>query len=107
MAKLSARPHTVADGKTHDPAWPAAQLSDLCPFDGPRYWGRADARRAGQGAAPAVVNIYAQRIVQQRISPLFDDPFFQRFFGPNLQLPNRERVENSLGSGVILHPEGS
>ncbi len=59
-----------------------------------------------QRAAPAVVNIYAQRTVQQRISPLFDDPFFQRFFGPNMRLPNRERVENSLGSGVIVSAEG-
>ena len=31
--------------------------------------------------APAVVNIYTRRVVQQRVSPLFDDPFFQRFFG--------------------------
>ena len=44
--------------------------------------------------------------MQQRISPLFDDPFFQRFFGPNMRLPNRERVENSLGSGVIVRSEG-
>ena len=33
-------------------------------------------------AAPAVVNIYTRRVVQQVVrSPLFDDPFFRRFFG--------------------------
>ena len=32
--------------------------------------------------APAVVNIYAKQVVQaQAVSPLFADPFFQRFFG--------------------------
>ena len=53
--------------------------------------------------APAVVNIYTRRVVQQRVSPLFDDPFFQRFFGQSnpLGMP-RERVERSLGSGVIV-----
>ena len=33
-------------------------------------------------AAPAVVNIYTRRVVEQVLrSPLFDDPFFRRFFG--------------------------
>src|SRR4051795_4560869 len=57
--------------------------------------------------APAVVNIYTRRVVQQRVSPLFDDPFFQRFFGQSspLGMP-RERVERSLGSGVIVAQDG-
>ena len=33
-------------------------------------------------AAPAVVNVYAQRIERNpRRNPLFDDPIFRRFFG--------------------------
>lgn len=57
--------------------------------------------------APAVVNIYTRRVVQQRMSPLFDDPFFQRFFGQSAPfgMP-RERVERSLGSGVIVAADG-
>lgn len=57
--------------------------------------------------APAVVNIYTRRVVQQRVSPLFDDPFFQRFFGQSnpLGMP-RERVERSLGSGVLVAADG-
>ncbi len=58
--------------------------------------------------APAVVNIYVRRIVRQAFrSPLFDDPFFRRFFG-DMPLPGarRERIENSLGSGVIVRPDG-
>ncbi|MBI4182542.1 MAG: Do family serine endopeptidase [Proteobacteria bacterium] len=59
-------------------------------------------------AAPAVVNIYARTVVRERaVSPLFDDPFFRRFFGEGLGLGiPRERVRNSLGSGVIVAPEG-
>jgi serine protease Do len=56
--------------------------------------------------APAVVNIYAQRIVRQRaISPLFDDPFFRRFFGDSFGT-ERQEVQNSLGSGVIVDESG-
>ena len=61
-------------------------------------------------AAPAVVNIYTSKTVQaRRVSPLFNDPFFRRFFGEsfgfNPQAP-RKRVQNALGSGVIVRPEG-
>ena len=58
-------------------------------------------------AAPAVVNIYTERLVQQRTSPLFADPFFRQFFG-NMLPPgfDRQRLENSLGSGVIVRPDG-
>ncbi|MGE0596943.1 MAG: Do family serine endopeptidase [Hyphomonadaceae bacterium] len=52
-------------------------------------------------AGPAVVNVYAQRVVRSRPS-LFDDPFFGRFGGG---VP-RERVERSLGSGVIVRDDG-
>lgn len=58
-------------------------------------------------AAPAVVNIYSRRVVRAGVSPLLDDPFFRRFFGDRFSLGiPRQRVENSLGSGVIVAPEG-
>lgn len=54
-------------------------------------------------AAPAVVNIYAKRIVQAQ-SPFAGDPFFEDFFrGFGTPQP---RVQNSLGSGVILGADG-
>jgi len=56
-------------------------------------------------SAPAVVNIYTKRVVQQRRSPFADDPFFRRFFGDAFGVPQK-RVQNSLGSGVIVRPEG-
>ncbi|TNE56901.1 MAG: DegQ family serine endoprotease [Alphaproteobacteria bacterium] len=55
-------------------------------------------------AAPAVVNVYARRMVTQGSrSPFADDPFFSRFFGD--QGP-RVREQNSLGSGVIVRASG-
>jgi Do/DeqQ family serine protease len=53
---------------------------------------------------PAVVNVYAARIVQDRV-PLFDDPIFRRFFGGGSGGP-REQVQRSLGSGVIIDGSG-
>ncbi|MFQ5623170.1 MAG: trypsin-like peptidase domain-containing protein [Paracoccaceae bacterium] len=55
-------------------------------------------------AAPAVVNIYAARVVAAQISPFAADPFFSQFFRGLGQV--KPRVQNSLGSGVILSPEG-
>ncbi len=49
---------------------------------------------------PAVVNINTKTHVQVR-DPFFDDPVFRRFFGGSAAQP-RERVQQSLGSGVIV-----
>ncbi|MBN8531347.1 MAG: DegQ family serine endoprotease [Alphaproteobacteria bacterium] len=57
-------------------------------------------------AAPAVVNIYTKRVVKTRVAPLLDDPLFRQFFGSQLDGIPRERTVNSLGSGVILKPNG-
>jgi serine protease Do len=58
--------------------------------------------------APAVVNIYSRKVVRTRAaSPLFDDPFFRRFFGKDFPFGGtRERVQSSLGSGVIVDAKG-
>ncbi|MCX5579081.1 DegQ family serine endoprotease [Kaistia terrae] len=56
--------------------------------------------------SPAVVNVYASRVVEQRTSPFMDDPFFRRFFGGETNNAPRKRVQQSLGSGVIVDPSG-
>lgn len=56
--------------------------------------------------APAVVNIYAKRMVRQRANPLLDDPFFRRFFGGIPGAQSRQQEVPSLGSGVIVDPKG-
>ena len=57
-------------------------------------------------AAPAVVNIFTSKVVERRVSPLFDDPFFKRFFGDLGPQQQRRQQQNSLGSGVIVDPNG-
>lgn len=57
-----------------------------------------------KAAAPAVVNIYATRIVRERRSPFADDPFFNQFF--EALGPAQPRLQNSLGSGVIVGAAG-
>jgi Do/DeqQ family serine protease len=53
--------------------------------------------------ANAVVNVYAEKMVERR-SPFADDPFFEQFFGQ--QMPNRSEKQSSLGSGVIVGKNG-
>ena len=54
--------------------------------------------------APAVVTISAARAVATG-NPLFSDPFFRRFFGPEFGMP-QERTQRALGSGVIVDGSG-
>ncbi len=57
-----------------------------------------------KATAPAVVNIYASRVVEDRASPFAGDPIFEQFFR-NFG-PAQPRVQNSLGSGVVLSADG-
>ncbi len=58
-------------------------------------------------AAPAVVNVYTKGVVRTRSRSVMGDPFFDEFFGRRGfgGMP-RERVQSSLGSGVIVQPDG-
>jgi len=56
-----------------------------------------------QRVQPAVVNVYAAKVVQNR-NPLLEDPIFRRFFGVPGQQP--EQMQRSLGSGVMVDPSG-
>lgn len=60
-------------------------------------------------ALPTIVNISTTHVVKVQSSPFMNDPFFQQFFGNQFgsqqQRPETER-ETSLGSGVIINPDG-
>jgi serine protease Do len=60
-------------------------------------------------ALPAVVNISSTKTTKTQggnlANPFFSDPFFRQFFGRGSQMP-REQREHSLGSGVIVSPDG-
>jgi serine protease Do len=55
---------------------------------------------------PAVVSIASSRIVKVPQMPFFNDPFFQQFFGNQLQSAPRQQRKRGLGSGVIVSPDG-
>lgn len=61
---------------------------------------------AVKDVAPAVVNISTKKVVRQQVSPFANDPFFQMFFGNSIPGVTQDRVERSLGSGVILRKDG-
>ncbi len=59
---------------------------------------------AAKKAMPSVVNIFTSKEVAAPRHPLMDDPLFRRFFGDRLD--NRPQRTSSLGSGVIVSPQG-
>lgn len=86
------------------PSLPAERTAVIAPgTTGSPISGPVSYAAAVQVAAPAVVNIFTTQKIRRQIHPLLQDPFFRRFFGDGL--PD-ERMESSLGSGVIVSPEG-
>lgn len=59
-------------------------------------------------AKKSVVNISTQKKVSNNLmgNPIFNDPFFRQFFGDLYQNMPQDRVERSLGSGVIISKDG-
>jgi Do/DeqQ family serine protease len=83
-------------------AWPAAAQERRIPSSPNEL--RLSYAPIVQRVQPAVVNVYAAKVVQNR-NPLLDDPIFRRFFGvPGGQMP--EQVQRSLGSGVMIDATG-
>ncbi len=84
-APASAQPAAV-----RGPA-PAAALPDLT--------------GAAQIAIPSVPNISSQQVVRTPNSPFMNDPFFREFFGDS-PFGYRDRLQQSLGSGVVVSSDG-
>ncbi len=63
-----------------------------------------DLSSVAQKAIASVPNISSTQIVRRQASPVMDDPFLRFFFGE--QDLWRERREQSLGSGVVVSPDG-
>ena len=59
---------------------------------------------AAHKAMPAVVNVFTSTVVKAPINPFLDDPRFRFFFGD--QLDSEPQNNSSLGSGVIVSPDG-
>ena len=80
---------------------PAEKVEPL--VDTSRSGGVVSYSAAVKVAAPAVVNIFTTQKVKQN-HPLLNDPAFREFFENNI--PEQSESENSLGSGVIVRPDG-
>lgn len=63
---------------------------------------------AVEKSAPAVVNINTAKVVSVRRHSFLNGPLFERFFGRSLDdlITPQQRVETSLGSGVIMSDSG-
>ncbi|MEO8672284.1 MAG: trypsin-like peptidase domain-containing protein [Tahibacter sp.] len=72
----------------------------------PRSSGPVSYSDAVARAAPAVLNIYANKMVTTRQRLLYPDPVMQRLFGGISVGPSFQRREQSLGSGVIVSADG-
>jgi len=60
--------------------------------------------KAAEIAMPSVVNIFTSKEIKEPAHPLLDDPVFRKFFGE--QFESRPKRTSSLGSGVIVSPNG-
>jgi serine protease Do len=66
-----------------------------------------DFTKVAEQTVRAVANISSIQVVRQRTSPFFNDPFFQQFFGDaDGAFGSRDRYASSLGSGVVVSPDG-
>jgi Do/DeqQ family serine protease len=67
--------------------------------------GLPDLTTAAQIAIPSVPNISSTQVVRTPNSPFMNDPFFREFFGDTM-FGYRDRLQQSLGSGVIVSSDG-
>ena len=91
------------------PQWVGLPSNEVHLQQAPRYGiaqeGPVSYANAVSRAAPSVANLYTAKMVNKTSGhPLLEDPVFRRFFGDNL--PKQRRMESSLGSAVIMSPEG-
>ncbi|TXJ07031.1 MAG: PDZ domain-containing protein [Acinetobacter sp.] len=94
------KPPIAADGVK----MPAENIKPL--IDTTRTGGVVSYSGAVKVAAPAVVNIFTlQKTQQQQISPV-NEQFLREFFGDQIPEQLQPEQQNSLGSGVIVHPDG-
>jgi serine protease DegS len=89
------------------PEPPVAQLNKpTSEISLPRLSGPVSYAEAVKKAAPSVVNVFTAKITTESQAMRFKDPLLQHLFGNMLPEQTRQRLETSLGSGVIVTPDG-
>jgi len=86
------------------PAEPAAEAQPAASIAA--VAGGPDFTRVAGAAVKGVANISSVQVVQRRSRPFANDPFFEYFFGQDDVFGGRSRRSLSLGSGVIVSPDG-
>jgi Do/DeqQ family serine protease len=94
---LTGRMHTAEEARADQnlAAQPAAAAAAVMP----------DLSGVAGKAIPSVMNISSLQVVRTQNSPMTSDPLFRYFFGDREGMP-RNRVAQSLGSGVIVSRDG-
>jgi Do/DeqQ family serine protease len=59
-----------------------------------------------EDVSPAVVRVNVKRVVDTNVPDIFNNPFFERFFGDSIPTPPQQRVQQGLGSGFIISEDG-
>ena len=110
---LTGRMRTAADSRAELPAptavsQPVALTRAAAPAPGPVPAPSAgpDFTRVAAQAVKGVANISSLQVTRTANSPFAADPFFRYFFGDDDVFGSRDRRSMSLGSGVIISPDG-
>ena len=101
---VSGRMRGTGDAGAGDQATPPRPVrTDAAPVLSPG----PDFTRVAEQTTGAVTNIASLQVVRRQTSPFANDPFFQYLFGGGDDMfGSRSRYESSLGSGVVITPDG-
>jgi Do/DeqQ family serine protease len=102
--RLRTADEASAQAPATDVSTPAAQSAR--PIGTPIASGLPDLTSAAELAIPSVPNISSTQVVRTPNSPFFNDPFFRDFFGDSPFGGYRNRLQQSLGSGVVVSADG-
>jgi Do/DeqQ family serine protease len=103
--RMRSAEESVALGTTGTQS-PSAAAQPTTARTAPVVSGLPDLTQAAQLAIPSVPNISSQQIVRTPNSPFMNDPFFRDFFGTDSPFGYRDRLQQSLGSGVVVSTDG-
>jgi Do/DeqQ family serine protease len=97
---LTGRMHTAEEARAAGRAEPKV----VQPAAPAGIGGMPDLSAVASRAIPSVMNISSLQVVRQA-SPFTSDPLFRYFFGDDMSGP-RNRISQSLGSGVMVSADG-
>ncbi len=98
---------SLAESTERAPSPPAQRIpAPAVPQTSAGLAGGPDFTRIASQAVKGVANISSLQVVRRSNSPFDGDPFFNYFFGDQDLFGPRSRRSMSLGSGVIISPDG-